>query len=193
MEELESRRHEELTELLEIGSVEGSSHERLWALVYDELRVVARRQLRKGGDSLQTTALVHETYLRLAADSRVSSRGRGYFFGAAARAMRQILVDHARRRSRVKRGAGAQAVTLKTGDAEVDGFASDVLDLNRALERLEALSPRQVQVVECRYFAGLSVEQTAETLEISPRTVKRDWGLARAWLYRELDSASQPG
>ena len=157
-----------------------------WTMVYDELRQVARRQLRGGGDTLQATALVHETYMRLAEDQRVSSRGRAYFFGAAARAMRQILVDHARKRARAKRGGGVAPVTLVTGDAGVDALATDLLDLHRALEILEELSPRQARVVECRYFAGLGVEETAEALAVSPRTVKRDWVLARAWLFREL-------
>ncbi len=157
-----------------------------WTLVYDELRRVARRQLRGDSDTLQATALVHEAYMRLAGDERVSSRGRAYFFAAAARAMRQILVDHARLRSRVKRGGGEKPLTLKTGDAEVDTLATDLLDLHRALEALEQLSPRQAGVVECRYFAGLDVNETAEALAISPRTVKRDWVLARAWLFREL-------
>jgi len=166
----------------------GKTHEpgRFWSLVYDELRVVARRQLRRGGDTLQTTALVNEAYVRLGSDERIVSRGKAYFFASAARAMRQILVDHARRRKRIKRGGGVRAVTLKTSDGEDSEFATDVLDLNRALESLEELNPRQVRVVECRYFAGLDVEETAETLGISSRTVKRDWTLARAWLFREL-------
>jgi RNA polymerase sigma factor (TIGR02999 family) len=164
----------------------------LWSLVYDELRGVARRQLRGGSDTLQATALVHEAYMRLAEDERVSSRGRAYFFGAAARAMRQILVDHARVRSRAKRGGGETPLTLKTGDAGVDSLTTDLLDLHRALEVLEELNPRQARVVECRYFAGLDVNETAEALAVSPRTVKRDWMLARAWLFRELRAGAEP-
>ena len=159
-----------------------------WSWVYQELRQVARRQLQKHRDTLQATALVHEAYVRLAEDERVLSRGRAYFFASAARAMRQILVDHARARSRAKRGGGSEPVTLKTGDAEIDGLGVDLLDLHRALEQLEALSPRQVQVVECRYFAGLGVKETARVLETSSRTVKRDWQLARAWLFRQLEA-----
>jgi len=187
MKKLAEAERGEVTELLQSEALDAEGREKLWSLVYNDLRHVARRQLRLGGDSLQTTVLVHEAYLRLADDQRVSSRGRAYFFGAAARAMRQILIQHARQRSRLKRGGGEVPVTLKTGDAEVGGFASDLLDLDRALERLEEVSPRQVRVVECRYFAGLSVEQTAEALEISTRTVKREWSLARARLYRELN------
>ncbi|MEM9555726.1 MAG: ECF-type sigma factor [Acidobacteriota bacterium] len=157
-----------------------------WSVVYDELRAVARRQLRSGRDTLQATALVHEAYLRLGDDARVLDRGRAYFFAAAARAMRQILVDHARARARAKRGGGATPVTLKTGDAGAEDVGVDVLDLHRALEELETLSPRQARVVECRYFGGLDVVETAEALDTSPRTVKRDWRLARTWLFRQL-------
>lgn len=163
-----------------------------WSIVYDELRLVARRQLRSSNDTLQATALVHEAYMRLAEDARVLNRGRAYFFAAAARAMRQILVDHARARVRAKRGGGAAPVTLKTGDAEVENLSTDLLDLHRALEVLEQLNPRQARVVECRYFAGLDIEETAEALETSPRTVKRDWQLARAWLFRELEAGERP-
>ncbi len=158
----------------------------IWSVVYDELRQIAMRQWRGSGDTLQATALVHEAYMRLADDARVLSRGRAYFFASAANAMRQIAVDHARKRSRVKRGGGEAPVTLKTSDAEVEGLATDVLDLHHALERLAELNGRQARVVECRYFGGLDVKETAEALEISPRTVKRDWTLARAWLFREL-------
>lgn len=144
--------------------------------------------MKSNRDTLQATALVHEAYLRLVEDAQVLSRGRAYFFASAARAMRQILVDHARARSRDKRGGGVAPVTLVTGDAEVTSLGIDLLDLHRALEKLEELSPRQVRVVECRYFAGLDVEETAKALEMSPRTVKRDWQLARTWLYRRLEA-----
>ncbi len=162
-----------------------------WSLVYDELRLVAKRQLRGGGNTLQATALVHEVYVRLAEDGRVLSHGRPYFFAAAARAMRQIVVDHARRRSRVKRGGGEKPLTLKTGDLGFESLATDLLDLHRALAALENLNPRQVRVVECRYFGGLGIQETAEALQISTRTVKRDWMLARAWLFRELESGEK--
>ncbi|MCG8459148.1 MAG: ECF-type sigma factor [Holophagales bacterium] len=161
-----------------------------WSAVYDELRRLARRHVRRDADTLQPTALVHEAYLRLACDPRVVERGRSYFFAAAARAMRQILVDHARRRSRLKRGGDEGPLTLETGDGEVDAVALDLLDLHRALGVLERLEPRQARVVECRYLAGLEVEETAAALGISPRTVKRDWRLARAWLFRELRGRS---
>ncbi|MEM7349641.1 MAG: ECF-type sigma factor [Acidobacteriota bacterium] len=163
----------------------------LWSLAYQELRFVARRQLRGGGNTLHATALVHEAYLRLAQDGRVTGRGRSYFFAAAAQAMRQIIVDHARRRSRVKRGGGEVPLTLHTRDAEVDGLATDLLALHQALEGLEKLNPRQARVVECRYFGGLNVLETAAALDVAPRTVKRDWMLARAWLFRQLANSHQ--
>jgi RNA polymerase sigma factor (TIGR02999 family) len=171
-----------------------SWEEELWPGVYDELRGLARSQLRQT-DTLQPTALVHETFLRVFEDHRVTSRGRAYFFAAVAKAMRRILVDHARRRGRQKRGGDARPVTLHTGDVEIDALAVDILDLHRALETLEELEPRQARVVECRYFAGLGVEETAQALEISARSVKRDWAVARAWLHRELSgaSAARPG
>ncbi len=182
----------ETTSLFVVDSLAQGERSVLWSRVYDELRRVARRQLRGGGDTLQATALVHEAYMRLTGDERVSSRGRAYFFGAAAQAMRQILVDHARMRARAKRGGGEKPLTLQTGDAGVDSLATDLLDLHRALKALEDLNPRQARVVECRFFAGLDVNETAEALAVSPRTVKRDWMLARAWLFRELRASGEP-
>jgi RNA polymerase sigma-70 factor (ECF subfamily) len=167
-----------------------STLDRIVPVIYRELREIAHRQL--GGNreqqSLQTTDLVHETYLRLAGDSGVTKRGRSYFYGAAARAMRQILVDAARRKKSVKRGRGIKMLDLDQADAagQVDAYAGEVLDLDGALADLEKLNPRQARVVECRYFGGLSVDETAAALEISPRTVKSDWALARAWLYDAL-------
>jgi RNA polymerase sigma-70 factor (ECF subfamily) len=161
--------------------------DRLVPAIYEELRAMARRQLagERPGHTLQTTALVHEAYLRLVDHARVTTRGRAYFFGAAARAMRQVLVEHARRRGARKRRPGAEVPSLGA-EGSVDAFAADVLDLNRALDELASRYPRQARVVECRYFAGLSVEETADALQISSRTVKYDWAMARAWLFREL-------
>src|SRR5690606_27472828 len=139
--------------------------------------------------TLQTTALVHEAYFRLADDTKVTARGRAYFFAAAARAMRQVLVDHARRRNAAKRGGGVEPVSLDETRLAVDELAAELLDLDRELERLAALNERHARVVECRFFAGLSVEETAAALDVSPRTVKSDWALARAWLYETLGRA----
>jgi RNA polymerase sigma factor (TIGR02999 family) len=156
--------------------------------VYDELRLLAHRQLadEQRQDSLQTTALVHEVYLRLVDDSRVTHRGRAYFFAAVSRAMRQILVDRARRRLAIKRGEGVEVVSLDENQIAIDTYAAELVDLDDALGRLGERSPRHARVVELRYFAGLSVEQTAEVLNVSPRTVKSDWAMARAWLFAEL-------
>ena len=165
------------------------SLERLVPLIYGELREMAHRQLAREGPhyTLQTTALVHEAYLKLVDDTRVLRRGRAYFFGAAARAMRQVLVDRARLRQAQKRGGGHQLLSLsENAAAQVDEFAAELVDLDAALQRLAELNPRCVRVVECRFFAGLSVEETAAALDISPRTVKYDWALARAWLQDAL-------
>ncbi|MGH7713404.1 MAG: ECF-type sigma factor [Gemmatimonadaceae bacterium] len=164
-----------------------SSLDGLVALVYDELKAIAHRVLagEPAGRTLQTTALVHEAYLKLVDATTISTRGRAYFFAAAARAMRQVLVDHARRRKAAKRDFGAP-LDLDDVQLAVDEFAVEVLDLDGALERLAALNPRHARVIECRHFGGLSVEETASALGVSPRTIKHDWALARAWLYRAL-------
>jgi RNA polymerase sigma factor (TIGR02999 family) len=154
---------------------------------------MAHRQLAReaAGHTLQTTALVHEAYLKLLDGVDAGRRGRTYFFAAAGRAMRQVLVDHARRRNAGKRGGGASAVTLGDADLAVDALAVELIDLNRALQQLGELDERYVRVIECRYFAGLSVEETAEALGVSPRTVKYDWSFARAWLYDALRDARE--
>jgi RNA polymerase sigma factor (TIGR02999 family) len=156
--------------------------------VYGELKraahgILAREYERR---TLDTTALVHETYLRLARDPSVGGKGRAYFFGAAARAMRRILVDEARRRNRQARGGGERALSLADFDPAAIEIAPELTSLDEALSRLERDHPRPARVVECRYFGGLSIEETAETLAISPRTVKRDFAFAQAWLFREL-------
>jgi RNA polymerase sigma factor (TIGR02999 family) len=187
---------EQVTRLL--GSVasggEGQLDE-LVGLVYDELKLMAHHQLLReaGGHTLQTTALVHEAYLKLVNNTAVGSRGRAYFFAAAARAMRQVLVDHGRRRATGKRGGGMAALELDAAEISIDTFAAELLELNDALDQLAALNARQSRVVECRYFGGLSVEETAAALGISERTVKSDWALARAWLFGTLRPDDQPG
>jgi len=166
--------------------------DRIFPFVYDELRSMAHRRLAGEGKNatIDTGALVHEAYIRLVDETRVASRGRAYFFAAAARAMRRVLVDAARRRNADKRGGGARPVTLEDGAAAVDGFAAELIDLDRALERLAAEHPRLAAVVECRFFGGLSTEETAEALGVSVRTVKYDWSMARAWLHRTLHDAT---
>jgi RNA polymerase sigma factor (TIGR02999 family) len=161
-------------------------------VIFEELRAMARRQLSREHEryTLQTTELVHEAYLRLVGDAAVTQRGRAYFYAAAARAMRQVLVDAARRRNSAKRGSGVVALSLDEQVGAVDAYAHQLLDLDVALEELERRSSRPARVVECRVFGGMSVEDTAEALGVSPRTVKSDWALARAWLYDALRGAS---
>ena len=165
-----------------------AAFDRLFPLVYDELRLLARRQLRRsGGDAtLSTTAVIHEAYLKLVDQSRAAVHDRHHFFSLAARAMRQILVDDARRRGAQKRGGGADPATLDDGAAAAAGRGADLVDVDEALLKLEAADNRLARIVEMRFFGGLSVEETAEALEVSPRTVKRDWQKARAFLYHEL-------
>lgn len=162
--------------------------DQLLPLVYEQLREMAHRQLarERRGHTLGTTALVHEVYLKLVDQTKVTARGEAYFFGAASRAMRQILVDYARRRTRQKRGGHQRPITLEESLLHVDTFAADLVDLDEALTRLATLYPRQARVVECRFFGGLTVEETAAVLEVSTRTIKSDWALAKAWLYRNM-------
>lgn len=162
--------------------------ERLVPLVYSDLRRMARAQMRgrAPGTTLETGVLVHEAYVRLVDQRRASWQDRRHFYAVAALAMRQIVIDHARRRGRVKRGGAWQATTLNEAADPVARDAEQLLDLDRALRKLESIDPRLVRIVECRYFAGLSEQETAETLELSVRTVQREWFKARAWLRAEL-------
>jgi RNA polymerase sigma factor (TIGR02999 family) len=158
-------------------------------IVYDELHQMAHWQLAREhrNVTLQTTALVHEAYLRLVDTTRVAAKGRAYFFAAAARAMRQVLIDAARRRGAAKRDAGTPLMSVDWEGERVEAYASELLDLDRALDDLGRRNPRHVQVVECRFFGGMSVEETAVALGVSTRTIKADWALARAWLHQVLD------
>lgn len=161
----------------------------LFAVLYEELRRLARGQLgrRPPQSSVAATGLVHEAYVKLADRTRLNLRDRGHFLALAARAMRQILLDHARRRLAQKRGGEALAIVLDEEAAPgVAANASDMVALDGALGRLEALDARLVRIVEARFFAGLSVKDTADALELSERTIKRDWQKARAFLYAEL-------
>jgi RNA polymerase sigma factor (TIGR02999 family) len=177
-----------ITNLLKGDPRKGPVMDRLFPVVYSELRLIARRHLvgERESHTLSPTVLIHEAYLKLVDQTWASAEGRGYFFGAASRAMRQILVDHARRRVRTKRGGKDQAIPLEEHHLVVDEFDADLMAVDEALRELEAIEPRVAHVVEYRFFGGLSVEETAEALGISVRTVKRDWILAKAWLYRKL-------
>ena len=174
-----------------LGEVEQGktrASERLLPLVYDELRRMAAARLARlpPGQTLQPTALVHDAYLRLVGGGPVSWQCRGHFFGAAAIAMRDILVEQARRKGRIKRGGGQKKVELSDAVSADDSGEIDVISLSEALERLGAEDSRKQEIVMLRYFTGLSIEETAEALGISPATVKREWNYARAWLHDVL-------
>lgn len=159
--------------------------------IYDEMRAIAAHLLRseRPGQLLDTGALVHEAYLRLVAQTRIGWSGRAHFFGAAANAMRRILVDQARRRLAIKRGGGAPHEGLEVAVQIAIEPDLDVLALNEALDALAAVDAPLARIVELRYFAGLTIEETADTLGVSPQAVSRDWTLARAWLSRRLREA----
>lgn len=161
---------------------------KLMPLVYDEFRALAARHLRRErkDHTLQPTALVHEAYLRLIDQTRVNWQGRTHFFAVGAQAIRRILVDHARQRKRQKRGGGAGRVRLDEDLALAPQREEELLALDEALKKLAQLDPRQAQVVEMRFFGGLSVAEVASVLGVSKRTVEGDWTMARAWLFREL-------
>lgn len=175
--------------LLAWGKGDPAAGDKLLPVVYAELhrRAAAAMRRENEGNTLQATALVHEAYLRLVDQRRVEWQNRAQFYGVAAQVMRRVLIDHAREHLAAKRGGGAQQVTLSGVDAAPDDDgAVDVLALHEALEQLATLDPRQARLVELRYFGGLSIEETAEALGVSPATVKREWATARAWLRREL-------
>jgi RNA polymerase sigma factor (TIGR02999 family) len=171
-----------------------SALDRLTPIVYDELHRLARRYMRheRPGHSLQTSALVNEAYLRLVDYERMEWQNRAHFFAVSAQLMRRILVDHARRRN-LKRGGGVEHVVLEEAAVVGGGQGSDLVALDDAMNTLAQIDPRKVQVVEMRFFGGLSVEETAEVLKVSTITVKRDWRAARAWLYRELTGGTIDG
>lgn len=181
-----------------LGEVRGGDRRalgELFALVYDELQLLARRQRRRwdGDYTLNTTALVHEAYLKLVGQSRIGVESRAHFFALASRAMRHILCNYARRKRARKRGGDLERVPLDdqqvpAGRARPPDETSVLLAaLDDALRRLEEMEPRRARVVECRFFGGMTVEETATALGVSPRTVKRDYSVAQAWLHRELD------
>jgi RNA polymerase sigma-70 factor, ECF subfamily len=182
----------DVTELLIAhGQGRADAMDLLVPLVYDDLRQIARAQLRRRlpGQSLDTTGLVHEAYLRLVDQTRASWQDRGHFYAVCAVAMRQILIDRARRRARSKRGGGEVAVAIDQRHEPAVAAAERMLQLDLSLQKLGNVDPRLVRVVECRYFAGLSERETAEALGVSVRTAQREWLKARAWLRAELGKA----
>ena len=180
-----------VTELLRHWSDgDKQAQEKLFQIVYDELHRQAARYLRREqqGLSLQTTDLIHEAYLRLIEVQHVEWQNRLHFFGISARVMRRVLVDHARSRLAEKRGGSAIRLPLEEAMAVLPEQDLDFVALDEALTRLAEIDPQQSQVVELRFFSGLSVEETAQIMSVSERTVKRDWNVAKAWLRRELSS-----
>ena len=182
--------------LIEWGQGDKDALDRLTPLVYDEIRRIAHRyvQREREGHTLQTTALINEAYLRLAGSKNVAWQNRSHFFAVTAQVMRRILIDHARRRRYVKHGGEVQRVAFDTAmneaTAMTQGRASELVALDEALEELAQLDPRKSRVVELRYFGGLNYEETAEVLEVSVMTVRRDWRAAKAWLYKAVNSES---
>ena len=174
--------------LLDWGSGDKAALDRLFPLVYKELRQLAHQYMRRerAGNTLQTSALINEAYIRLVDYKRTRLHDRSHFLAIAAQAMRRILVERARSRSRHKRGGGAQQVSLDEAANLVADQASGIIALDRALTELFAISPRKGQVVELRYFGGLNIDETAEVLGISPPTVQREWRAAKAWLYKAI-------
>jgi len=180
--------------IAELARGDREAGDRLFHILYDELKDLAARQRRRweGNYTLNTTALLHEAYVKLVGQNPVDVEGRAHFRALASRAMRHILCDYARDRSTRKRGGDLQRLPLEELWALPDqgGFSEEqsetLLTVNQALERLEEFSPRQSRIVECRFFGGLTVDETATALDISPRTVKRDWAMAQAWLHREI-------
>ena len=165
--------------------------EQLMPLVYDELRRMARRYMRRqpSGHTFQTTELIHEAYLKIAGQNEHDWQNRAHFFGVAAQAMRHILVDYARSKNSLKRGGLAEKITLEENLVASASRSEEIVALDDALKQLAALDERKSRVVEMKFFGGLNIEEIAEVLKVSPETVKRDWKFARTWLLRELADA----
>ena len=182
----------EITQLLEDWSNGNQAAlDKLYPLVHDELRRMARRYMNRErkDHTLQTTALINEAYLRLVEQRHVHWQNRAHFFAISAQIMRRILIDHARRYNYAKRGAGAQKISLDETAVAARDRATELLSLDEALHRLAEIDPRRSRVVELRFFGGLDNDEIAVVLKISPNTVTRDWNLARAWLYQELSGS----
>jgi RNA polymerase sigma-70 factor, ECF subfamily len=189
---LDDRSHQITALLIDWSNGDEIALKQLMPLVYDELHQMARRHLRReaSGHTLQTTELIHEAYLKLAAQEEQNWQNRAHFFGVAAKVMRHILVDHARTKHRSKRGGLAERITLHESVTTAANRSEEIVALDDALNQLATLDERKVQVVEMRFFGGLKTEEIAGVLKISPETVKRDWQFARKWLLRELANAA---
>jgi len=176
--------------LSSLAAGDRQASDQLLPLVYDQLRRAAQQKMaqERTSHTLSATALVHEAYMRLVGDDDVKWDGRAHFYAAAAEAMRRILIEHARSRNRVKRGGDRQRIPLSVVDLAADPDPEQILSLDAAIERLAKEDPRLAEIVRLRFYAGLSVEETAAALGVSDRTIKRDWAFARAWLHRDLES-----
>lgn len=184
----------EITKLLQAASLgDSAANNELFESVYQELRVIALAQRRgwSGNDTLNTTALVNEAYLRLAKDTLGKFQDRAHFFATASRAMRQILINYAERVLTAKRGGDRMRVTLAGLSLQEDNTIEDLLHINMMLEKLEQSNPRHCQLVECRVFGGMTIDETAVALGVSPATVKRDWSVVSAWLYSQVTDRSE--
>lgn len=184
-----------ITDLLhKVGNGNAGAFDRLLPLVYDRLKQIARRQLRRRGFglTLSTTELVHETYLKMVSQVPVDLEDRAHFFGVAARAMRQVLVDHARKQNAQKRGGNWQRITLTGAQVSFELRIDELLALDQALDKLDAMNERQRKVVEYRFFGGMTEKEVADVLDVSTRTVERDWVKARLFLHRELYPDDSP-
>ncbi|MHC5028631.1 MAG: sigma-70 family RNA polymerase sigma factor [Planctomycetota bacterium] len=181
----------EVTRILNDMQERDDAAAELLPLVYDQLQAIAQQRMRqeRAGHTLQATALVHEVYVRLIGDRQASWEGRGHFFRAAADAMRRVLIDHARKRNSQKRGGGKPSIPLSVVDLAVENDPAQILAMDEALTRLEAEDPRAAEVVQLRFFAGLSVDETCEAMGLSERTVMREWAFARARLFQFLSEA----
>jgi RNA polymerase sigma factor (TIGR02999 family) len=186
---------QQVTQLLnDWSSGDQAARDRLMPLVYDELHRLAHQYMKREskGHTLQTSALVNEAFVKLVDQKNVRWQNRAHFFGIAAQLMRRILVDHARSRETAKRGGGVQAISFDDALYVSDERSAEVVAVHEALEQLSQFDSRKGQVVELRFFGGLSIDETAQVLGVSPGTVMRDWTLAKAWLHREITAAPPP-
>lgn len=181
-----------VTQLLHSLGDEQEARESLLPLVYDQLRMIAQKRMsgERANHTLQATALVHEAYLKLIGDKEIAWENRAHFFATAAEAMRRILIDHARKHGSEKRGGGKPKAPISVVDLAAENDPDQILALDDAMTKLEAEDPRSAMVVRLRFYGGLSVEETADAMNVSPRTVMREWAFARARLYQLLDGAS---
>jgi RNA polymerase sigma factor (TIGR02999 family) len=187
------RSKEDVTQILEQFGERDDASDVLLELVYEQLRAIAQKRMmeERANHTLQATALVHEAYMKLIGDREMGFASRAHFFGAAAEAMRRVLIDHARRRDSQKRGSGRAPAPLSVVDLAADNNPGEILALDEAITKLEDEDPRAAEVVRLRFFAGLGVDETAELMELSPRTVAREWSFARARLHQLLSESAK--